>query len=136
MDKFSPEVRSRIMASIKQKNTSPEKLVFSALRKQGVYFQKHYRRVIGSPDIAIPKKKIAIFIDGDFWHGYRFPLWKHRLHSEYWVSKIQRNRARDIKTFYTLRRKGWKVLRVWEHEILKDHEKAVDKIIRFLMINK
>lgn len=131
-DKFPKEVRSRIMASIKQKNTKIEIIVFRELRRKGIYFQKHYKKVPGTPDIALPRKKIAIFIDGDFWHGYRYPAWKKRLTSGYWTKKIERNRERDRKTFSYLRRKGWKVLRVWEHELSKNFENAISKIVAFL----
>lgn len=105
-DKFTKEKRSQIMAAIKPKNTKQELLVFKELRKRKVYFQKHYNKIAGTPDIAIPSKKIAVFIDGDFWHGYRFPILKKRLRSKFWINKIERNRKRDRKTFATLRRKG------------------------------
>ena len=61
------------MSKIRSKNTKLEVLVFRELRKRGVYFQKHYERVVGKPDIALPRKRKAVFLDGDFWHGYDFP---------------------------------------------------------------
>lgn len=131
-DKFSKEVRSQIMASIKQKNTKIEILVFRELRKRGIYFQKHHKKIIGTPDVALPRKKIAIFIDGDFWHGFRYPIWKNRLSSKYWRKKIERNRERDKQTFLTLRKQGWKVLRVWEHELSKNFDNTISKIVTFL----
>lgn len=131
-DKFSREVRSHIMASIKQKNTKIELLVFRHLRRKKIYFQKHYKRVIGTPDVALPRKKIAIFVDGNFWHGYRYPTWKKRLTSGYWRKKIERNRERDKRTFSILRKLGWKVLRVWEHELNNDFNSTMNKIIMFL----
>jgi DNA mismatch endonuclease (patch repair protein) len=72
MDVFTKEKRSELMSKIRSKNTGIEKVVFREIRKRGIYFQKHYGRVAGNPDIALPRKKIAIFIDGDFWHGYQF----------------------------------------------------------------
>ena len=117
-DIFTKKKRSEVMARIRAKNTTPEKTVFRALRAGGIYFRTHYKRAVGTPDIAIPKKKIAIFIDGDFWHGYRYPTWKHKM-KPFWCAKIERNRARDKRTFAKLRREGWKVLRVWEHELAK-----------------
>lgn len=120
------------MAAIRQKNTKPELMVFRELRKRGVYFQKHYKRVVGTPDIALPSKKVAVFIDGDFWHGFRYPLWKNRLPSEFWKKKIERNRTRDKKTFSILRAKGWKTLRVWEHQLDNDFDKVMGKIISLL----
>jgi DNA mismatch endonuclease (patch repair protein) len=120
------------MASIKQKNTTPELTVFRALRKKKIYFNKHNRNVTGTPDVSVPKKKIAVFIDGDFWHGYRFGQWRSRLNSDFWVSKIERNMARDKRTFRKLRRSGWKVLRVWEHQLIKQPETTLEKITTFL----
>ncbi len=121
------------MSKIRGKNTKVEVLVFRELRKRGVYFQKHYRKAPGSPDIALPRKKIAVFIDGDFWHGYDYSRRKKRLPKVYWRAKIEANIARDIKNRRKLRRMGWKVLRVWEHHIIKQKTKTIDKIISFLM---
>jgi len=134
-DKFSKDVRSHIMAAIRQKNTKPELKVFKELRKRRVYFQKHYKKVVGTPDIALPRKKIAIFIDGDFWHGFRYPLWKSRLPSKFWKNKIERNRLRDKETFSILRTKGWKTLRVWEHQVNNDFDKTMQKITNLLKQN-
>ena len=117
-DIFTKEKRSDVMSRIRPKNTKPELLVFKYLHKEGIYFQKHYRKApAGTPDIAIPRKKLAVFIDGDFWHGYRFPQWKDKLPKKYWQDKIQANVDRDRKTFAKLRRNGWRVLRIWEHEL-------------------
>lgn len=132
MDKFGPEVRSRIMAAIKQKNTKVELLVFRELRKRKIYFQTHYRGITGTPDVCLPQKKVAVFIDGDFWHGYRYNVWKKRLNSPYWRAKIERNIARDKRTFNKLRRNGWKVKRVWEHQLLKNFELTMETIVEFL----
>jgi DNA mismatch endonuclease (patch repair protein) len=131
-DKFSKEVRSHIMASIRSKDTGVELLVFRALRRAGVRFQKHYRRAPGSPDVAVPSRKLAVFVDGDFWHGYRYPAWRHKLPSAFWREKIERNRARDRRNFAKLRRQGWRLLRVWEHELERHPEQALERIIVFL----
>lgn len=120
------------MSNIRSKNTTTEKAVFSALRKRGIYFQKHYKKALGNPDIALPRKKIAIFIDGDFWHGYQHAVQKQRLPRKYWLKKIGDNIKRDRKNRAKLKRDGWKVLRIWEHEIKKDPEKAIQKVIKFL----
>ena len=120
------------MSKIRSEGTSIEKIVFRELRKKGIYFQRHYKRVMGTPDVALPSKKIAIFIDGDFWHGFRYPLWKKRLTSEFWTKKIERNRARDKKTFAYLRRNGWKVKRVWEHQLQNNFDEAINDIIGVL----
>ena len=131
-DKFNKETRSKIMAAIRSINTSPERTVFRDLRKRGTYFQRHYKRVLGTPDIAIPSRKIAVFIDGDFWHGFRYPAWKGRLKNSFWRKKIERNRKRDKLYHGKLRKMGWKVLRVWEHQLKNDFGKTIDKINFFL----
>lgn len=122
------------MSLIKPKGTKPETLVFRHLRKQKIYFQKHYKKAVGSPDVAVPSRKLAVFIDGDFWHGWKFSQWKKKIPKKYWQQKIEANIRRDKKTFAALRRKGWKVLRVWEHE-LKARTRAatllrIEKFIR------
>lgn len=131
-DIFSKEKRSEIMSKIRGKDTKVELAVFRELRSRGVYFQKYYRTSAGSPDIALPRKKIAIFIDGDFWHGYRFFKNKSRLPEKYWLGKIEDNMRRDRRNRAKLKRMGWKVMRVWEHEVIKDFDKTMDKIILFL----
>jgi DNA mismatch endonuclease, patch repair protein len=132
-DVFSKKKRSEIMSKIRSKNTKPEVLVFRELRRRGIYFQKHYKRAPGSPDIALPRKKIAIFIDGDFWHGYRFSQQKSRLPKKYWRAKIEGNIKRDMKNRLLLRKAGWKVLRIWEHKIIKNFQKTLDTIERLLL---
>lgn len=130
-DVFSKEKRSAIMANIRSKNTAPEILVFRFLRRNGVYFQRHYARVSGKPDIALPKKKRAVFIDGDFWHGRDFgsrPLPK------YWADKIERNLARDKRDRAALKKAGWKILRIWASDLqrVKTREKTLARILLHL----
>lgn len=132
-DIFTKEKRSEVMSHIRPKNTKPEMLIFRELRRKGIYFQKHYKRAAGSPDIALPRKKIAVFIDGDFWHGYRFDGYKDRLPEEYWREKIETNIKRDRRNKTILRRDGWRVLRIWEHELKKkDFDKTIARVIGFL----
>lgn len=131
-DKFSKEKRSYIMSRIRGKGTSPETLVFRYLRQNGIYFQKHYTKVLGSPDIALPRKKRAVFIDGDFWHGYTLEKRKDTL-PMYWVEKIIRNVKRDRKYRKQLTSSGWKIMRVWEHELAKKRRQdTLERIQSFL----
>lgn len=131
-DVFSKEKRSEIMSRIRSKETGIEKIAFAYLRKNKIHFQRHYSKVAGKPDIAVPSKKIAVFIDGDFWHGYRFGVWRNRIPKVYWRDKIQNNITRDQKNRRKLRREGWKVLRVWGHQILEKREESLAKIALFL----
>lgn len=120
------------MSKIRSKNTKAELVVFSELRKNKIYFQKHYKKAPGSPDIAFPKNKKAVFIDGDFWHGRNFLKDQKRLPNDYWRNKIKSNVLRDKKNFVELRKKGWKVLRLWEKDIIKNNKRAVAKIKKLI----
>ena len=120
------------MSRIKSENTQLEKEVFSFLRKKKVYFRKHYKLIFGSPDIALPSKKKAVFVDGDFWHGWKQKQAVKRLPNAFWKEKILTNIKRDKRNRAALRRNGWKVLRVWQHEIEKDKNRALNKIFKFL----
>jgi DNA mismatch endonuclease (patch repair protein) len=131
-DIFSKEKRSAIMSRIRSKNTGIEKAAFSFLRREGIYFQKHYSRVVGNPDIAVPSKKMAVFINGDFWHGYRFKKWRNRIPKKYWRKKIESNITRDLRNYSVLKKNGWKVLRLWGHEVIEAPDKTFLKLAKFL----
>lgn len=120
------------MSKIRSKNTKVENIAFRELSKRNIYFQRHYKKIVGNPDIALPRKRKAVFIDGDFWHGYQFNKLKKRLPKIYWLEKINKNILRDKKNRRQLQQKGWCVLRIWEHELIKTPDKALAKIISFL----
>lgn len=120
------------MSHIRSTDTSLEKRVFRYLRKEKVHFQPYYKKAPGKPDIALPRKKKAVFIDGDFWHGWKFGETGKRLPARYWRRKILKNMERDRKNRAKLRREGWRVLRVWEHELNRNERKALEKIRAFL----
>ncbi|MBN1233313.1 MAG: very short patch repair endonuclease [Candidatus Coatesbacteria bacterium] len=130
-DIMSPDKRSNVMSKIKCKNTNPERIIFSLLEEKNLIFQKHYKYLPGKPDIVFTEIKFAVFIDGDFWHGWRFPLWEHKL-TEIWRLKIKTNRIRDMKNHSQLRKSGWKVLRIWEHQIEQSPDKCLVKIMKIL----
>lgn len=131
-DVFTKKKRSEIMSRIRSKNTSIEKLVFSYLRKRGIYFQKHYAKAPGKPDVALPSKKKAVLIHGDFWHGYRFGKWRGRIPREYWRAKIEGNIKRDASHAGKLRWQGWKVLKIWGHDVVDNPATTFKRIERFL----
>ena len=118
-DFLTPEERSIQMGKIRGKNTKAELTVFRYLRKEGVYFQKHYKHALGSPDIALPRKKKAVFIDGDFWHGKTIDRVMERGPDDYWTKKILRNMERDKQHDESLRENGWQILHIWEQDILR-----------------
>jgi DNA mismatch endonuclease (patch repair protein) len=133
-DMFSPSERSAIMSRIRSTNTLAERLVFAHLRKEKVYFQKHYKRAPGKPDIALPRKKRAVFIDGDFWHGKQLAETIDRLPSTYWKSKIDTNMRRDTEINRMLASEGWQVLRVWESDVKRKRtrDKVLNEVKEFL----
>lgn len=120
------------MSKIRASNTKVELLVFKELRKRGVYFQKHYKRAVGKPDIALPRKKKAVFIDGDFWHGNNFEILRNKISGQFWLNKLENNIKRDIKVNTILEKDGWAILRVWENEIYKNPDQSIDRIVLFL----
>ncbi len=128
-DIMSKAKRSALMARIRSTNTTPETRVFRALRRRRVYFARHVRALPGSPDVVFRNGKVAVFLDGDFWHGWRFGRWEIKL-QPFWREKIANNRARDASNFGKLRRQGWKVLRIWEHELERDLARQVERICK------
>jgi DNA mismatch endonuclease (patch repair protein) len=134
-DNLTPEQRRRTMQAVKGKNTSLERTMASALHKAGLRYRRNLATLPGKPDFAFTKAKVALFVDGDFWHGWRFPQWKHKL-SEYWIIKIERTRRRDRSNFRRLRRDGWKVIRLWGHEVESDLESAVGRVKAILQASR
>ena len=108
-DNLTPEQRSYCMSRIKGKDTGLERRVRSSLHKRGLRFRKHMRDLPGCPDIVFPRERLAVFVDGDFWHGYRFPAWEDRV-SAFWRHKIGATRQRDQKNFRKLRARGIQVI--------------------------
>lgn len=115
------------MASVRNTDTGLELLVRSRLHRVGLRFRKNVRHLHGSPDIVFPKAKVAVFVDGDFWHGYQFEEWKDRV-PLFWRDKIAKNRDRDEKADDALQLLGWNVVRIWQHEIESDLDGVVSKI--------
>ncbi|MBM3200652.1 very short patch repair endonuclease [Candidatus Woesearchaeota archaeon] len=131
-DIFSKKTRSKIMSCIRGKDTKPEILLRKALFKKGYRYSLNHRfkELNFKPDIVMVSRKVCIFIDGCFWHGcercYRPP----KSNKKYWIPKIKRNMQRDKEQNTYLKKKRWKVIRIWEHEINKNMEKALNKIIK------
>ena len=119
------------MSRIKSKDTRPETQVRSELHRRGFRFRKHLKELPGKPDIVFTKAKVVVFIDGDFWHGYRFPTWEHKV-SDFWKTKISKNRERDAKNHRRLREMGWTVIRLWQHDLERDFEDSIKRIVSAL----
>lgn len=140
VDVFSPAVRSRVMAAVRSRgNHSTELALASALRKTRLTgWRRHTRlsvkarsgtRVSVRPDFVFAASRVAVFVDGCFWHGCPIHCKKPKTHASFWRKKISGNRRRDLLVSRTLRKAGWRVLRLWEHQIEMDPELAVVKIV-------
>ena len=127
-DNLTPEQRSYCMSRVKGKDTGLEVEVRSELHRGGLRFRKHVRGLPGKPDIVFHAVRVIVFIDGDFWHGYRFPSWEHKV-SDFWKRKISQNRNRDTKNHRTLRRMGWTVIRLWQHELKRDFDSCIRRVV-------
>lgn len=131
----TPEISKR-MSNVSLKNGRSEQLLAKALWHNGIRYRKNLRGLPGSPDIAITKYKIAIFVDGEFWHGYDWENRKQKLKSnrEYWIEKIEENIARDIRNDGLLKEQGWIPIHFWEKQITHDLQKCVDQVIDKIQI--
>ncbi len=135
-DNLTKEQRHRNMANIKSKNTSIEIKLAKALWHKGYRYRKNYSDLPGKPDIVITKYKIVIFCDGEFFHGKDWEVLKPRLeksnNSDYWISKIEKNRERDDEVNKQLLFRGWTVVRFWGKEIQKNVDecvKVIDEVV-------
>jgi DNA mismatch endonuclease (patch repair protein) len=127
-DNLTPEQRSFCMSRIKGKDTGLEMRVRSALHRRGLRFRKHVKDLPGKPDVVFRKARVAVFVDGDFWHGYRFPSWEDKV-SDFWKKKINKNRERDAANHRKLRQMEWTVIRLWQHEVEADFAACIDRIL-------
>jgi DNA mismatch endonuclease (patch repair protein) len=130
-DNLTRKQRSYCMSRIKGKDTGLEIQVRAALRKRKLRFQTNVKGMPGKPDIVFSKARVVVFVDGDFWHGYRFPIWKRKV-SAFWRNKILKNRQRDARNFRKLRRMGWIVVRIWQHQIQNDFESCISRILSII----
>lgn len=133
-DNLTPEQRSYCMSRNKGKDTGLETRVRSELHRRGFRFRKHLKELPGKPDIIFTKARVAVFVDGDFWHGYGFPTWEHKV-SEFWKTKIFKTIERDKKNHCQLDEMGWTVIRVWEHDLEQDFEASIQRIASAVNIN-
>jgi DNA mismatch endonuclease, patch repair protein len=126
----SPEVSIR-MSRIKSKKTKTEILLSKRLWAEGIRYRLNYKKLPGSPDIAITKNKIAIFVDGEFWHGKDWETKKARIrsNSEYWIEKIEENILRDKRNNHKLIELGWMPIHFWEKDILRNLDDCIKLII-------
>ncbi|MBX5463847.1 MAG: DNA mismatch endonuclease Vsr [Steroidobacteraceae bacterium] len=118
VDVHSPAIRSKNMAAIRGKDTRPEVLLRRALHAEGLRYRLHVGSLPGRPDIVLPGKKSVVFVHGCFFHGHACPSFKWPAsNAQFWRSKIEGNKARDLRNIAALRADGWRVFVVWECEL-------------------
>ena len=133
VDSVSPEVRSRIMAQVKSKGMKPEMQVRRLLHGLGYRYRLHRADLPGRPDLVFPSRRKVVFVNGCFWHKHadcprvRIPA----TNRDYWIAKLERNRARDERNLALLREGGWTVMTVWECQ-LKDLQAVTESLTQFL----
>ncbi|HVH73292.1 MAG TPA: very short patch repair endonuclease [Stellaceae bacterium] len=129
VDRVSSAARSAIMAAVRHENTAPEKLARSQLFAAGYRFRLHRRDLPGSPDIVLPRHRLAIFVHGCFWHGHSCPRGRPpKSNVAFWTGKVERNRARDAASAAALTILGWRVRVIWACQVLEQ----IDEIIQML----
>ena len=130
-DVLTTAQRSKCMARIQGKNTKPELYLRKLLWNRGIRYRLHYK-VPGKPDLAFPGKKVAVFIDGCFWHRCPKHYIEPKTRAAFWETKIQSNVERDRRNNSLLKKSGWTVIRLWEHEVEEDIESCVTRVEKAL----
>ena len=128
----SSSVASRIKSATRATGTGPEVMLRSALWRRGLRFRRNKKNLPGKPDVVFAGPKLAVFCDGDFWHGKDWEVRREKLlcgsNPEYWIAKIESNMARDTRVRSELEAMGWRVVRVWESEVRRDTSAIADQI--------
>ena len=130
MDRISTASRSRIMSRIRSTNTLPEVMLRNALWHSGNCYRKYYGKE--KIDIAFPRKKVAVFVDGCFWHSCPFHGHMPKSRESYWIQKLAANARRSAEKDSRLSKDGWEVLHIWEHSIREDPVKCASQVLAIL----
>ena len=135
MDKLTPEQRKKCMQSNKSTGTKPELVLAKAMWALGLRYRKNSGSIFGKPDFSFKKYKVAVFVDGEFWHGKDWEQRKVEIkgNREFWIAKIERNIRRDMEVTGRLKAEGWTVLRFWSNDVVKNagcHAEKVKEIIQ------
>jgi len=130
MDRHTPEQRRKNMQAVKNKDSKIEQILKKELWSRGLRYRKNVTSIFGKPDIVFIGKKIAVFCDSEFWHGYDWDVRKKdfKSHQEFWIPKIERNMERDKEVISHLQSEGWTVLRFWGKEIKNNTSECADII--------
>ncbi len=130
MDKLTPEQRKKCMRANKSKGTKPELALAKAMWALGLRYRKNSGSIFGKPDFSFKKYKVAVFVDGEFWHGKDWEQRKAEIkgNREFWIAKIERNIRRDMEVTGRLKAEGWTVLRFWSNDVVKDTTSCAEKV--------
>lgn len=129
MDNLTPAQRRKNMQNIRSAGTKAELFLARELRKRKIYFAKNVKSILGRPDFVFRKKRLAVFVDSDFWHGHPKRCIMPKSNREYWNQKIARNRRRDRLVNRELKKSGWAVIRIWEHNLKHHFNSVLNKLI-------
>lgn len=134
MDRLTPEQRKKNMQAVKNKDSLIELMLRKELWSRGLRYRKNYTKITGKPDIVFIGKKVAVFCDSEFWHGYDWERRKDDIKSnrDFWIPKIERNMQRDKKVTEKLESDGWIVIRFWGKEIKKHPKECADIVQKCL----
>jgi DNA mismatch endonuclease (patch repair protein) len=132
VDLYSPAKRSEIMSRVRGKgNKATELALVSVLRRNRITGWRRNARLFGSPDFVFPKDHIALFVDGCFWHSCPIHASQPRTNAEFWSEKLSKNRLRDGMVNRTLKKSGWRVIRIWQHELsVSNEDRLVGRLLR------
>lgn len=135
---YTTKKRSKIMSKIGGKNTKPEMLFRKALWIKGVRYRVNNRKLPGKPDVSIKKYKLAVFIDGEFWHGFNWNERKETIQSNrgFWIPKIERNMQRDKEVNQQLIEMGYTVFRFWAKDIKTELDKCINDILVYIDVGE
>lgn len=130
MDKLTPEQRKKCMQSNKSTGTKPELALAKAMWALGLRYRKNSGSIFGKPDFSFKKYKVAVFVDGEFWHGKDWEQRKVEIRGnrEFWIAKIERNIRRDIEVTDRLKAEGWEVFRFWGKDVVKNPQRYAQQI--------
>jgi len=129
---YTTKQRSKTMSKIRGKNSIPELLLRRALWAENIRFRIHRNDLPGRPDLVIDKYKLAVFVDGDFWHGYQWENRKPKTNHAFWIPKIERNIQRDQFANESLSNLGYTVMRFWEHEVKQNLKACVNQVMLYV----
>jgi len=129
---YTTKQRSKTMSRIRGKNSIPELLLRKALWAENIRFRIHRQDLPGRPDLVIDKYRLAVFVDGDFWHGYQWEHRKPKTNQAFWIPKIERNIQRDQFASESLSNLGYTVMRFWEHQVKQNLKACVNQVMLYI----